>query len=114
MAIASDQQVQAYVDSRVRPRCEIIRKLYLLVKDDSATIDDVYAALTQPTPTWTDNRPDFPPHLLTPSDVLAWNTFIVGFTKLVEGTFANVGEANGAAAQYPVILDACVRSPEIV
>ena len=113
MAIASDQQVQQYVDERVRPRSELIRKLYLLCVDDSAAIGDVYEALTQPSPTWSDNRNDGPPHLMTPSDVLAWNTFVSMFIKFVEGTFVDVAEGNSAGAQYPIVLDACVRDPFI-
>ncbi len=106
---ATDQQVQNYVDQRVRPRCEQIRSLYLAVKDDKAHIDDVYAALTAGSPTWTDQRTDFPPHLLTPSDVLAWNSFITQVISLIEGTFVDVGTANSAAGQYPIILKATVR-----
>lgn len=107
MAIATDAQVQNYVNQRVRVRAEQIRALYLACKDDKAAIDDIYAALTQATPTWTDDRPDGPPHLLTPSDVLAWNTFVSGFIALVEGGQAE--DMTAAAAQYPVVLDACVR-----
>lgn len=113
MAIATDQQVQTYVDQRVRPRCEQLRALALSVDDDKATLDDIYAALTQETPTWSDTRTDAPPHLLLPSDVLAWNTFITGVQKLRDGTFADLTEANSFAAQWAVVLAACVRSVEL-
>lgn len=109
---ATNEQVQQYANERVRPRCEQIRNLYLACKDDKATIGDVYANLTN-APDWTDSRPDAPPRLLTPNDVLAWNTFITQFIALVEGTFADVGAANSAAAQYPVVQQACVRPAQV-
>jgi hypothetical protein len=110
MPTASNQQVQQYADQRVRPRSEQIRALYLACKDDKAAIDDVYAALTQLSPTWVDARTDAPAHLLTPADVLAWNAFITGLIAHVEGTFPDLATANAAAGQYPVVLKACVRS----
>lgn len=105
---ATNEQVQQYVNERVRPRCEQLRALYLSCKDDKATIDDVYANLTD-SPDWTDTRNDAPPHLLTPNDVLAWNAFLTGFISYYEGTFADVTAANAGAAQYPVVVDGCVR-----
>ena len=105
---ATNQQVQNYADQRVRPRCEQIRKLYLSCKDDKASFDDIYANLTGGSP-WADGRTDAPPHLLSASDVLAWNTFITDFIALVEGTFPDVGTANGASGQYPIILKSCVQ-----
>ena len=108
MATASDAQVQKFVDTRIRPRSEQIRALYLSIKDDTAAIGDIYEALTQPSPTWKDNRTDGPPHLMTPSDVLAINTAYDRFIKLVEGTL-QAGEVGDFHGQYPVILDACVR-----
>lgn len=105
---ATNAQVQNYVDQRVRPRCEQIRSLYLAIKDDKATIDDVYANLTSGSP-WSDERTDSPPHLLSASDVLAWNTFINLLINLVEGTFPDLSTANSADDQYPVVLKACVR-----
>lgn len=105
---ATNEQVQQYVNERVRPRSEEIRALYLRCKDDKAVIDDVYANLTD-NPDWEDTRSDAPPHLLTPSDVLAWNAFITGFIHYVEGTFPDIATANSGDDQYPVIQDACVR-----
>src|SRR5690348_1550138 len=98
MPIATDQQVQTYVDQRVRPRCEQIRSLLLAMQADKQAIDDVFAALTQSSPTWVDNRTDGPPHLLAPSDVLAWNTFITDAIAAFNGD-----------AQLPIVLKACVR-----
>lgn len=95
---ANDQQVQQYVNERVRVRAEQIRALLLAMEDDRAAIDDVYSSLTQQSPTWTDNRTDGPPHLLTPSDVLAWNTFLYDTITAMRGN-----------AQLPVVLKACVQ-----
>lgn len=99
MANATDEQVQSYVDSIIRPRCEQLRNILALITNDLALIDDVYAALTQPVPTWADSRADAPPHLLTGSDVLAVNTLLNDIKTLIDGN-----------AQKPVMLKACVRS----
>ncbi|GAA4442988.1 hypothetical protein [Bremerella cremea] len=105
---ATNEQVQQYVDQRVRPACEAIRALFTQSEDNIASIDDIYANLTD-APDWTDGRDDHPPHLATPTDVLAWNAFINGLVKFQNGTFADVTEANSFAAQLPVILKLCVR-----
>jgi len=99
MAAASDQQVQQFVDQRLRPRSEAARALLLSIEDDIAAIDDVYAALTAPAPTWSDDRTDGPPHLLTASDVLAINTFINDVRTAIRNN-----------AQLPIVLKACVRA----
>lgn len=98
---ATDQQVQTFVNARIRPHAELLRKLLLAFEDDRTAIDDVYAALNMPSPTWSDDRPDGPPHLLTPSDVLAFNTFM-----------ADIITAIRSNAQLPVVLKACVRAVE--
>lgn len=98
MAAATDQQVQQFVNERFRPFAEKLRALYNAAKDNRAALDDVYAALTAESPTWADNRSDGPPHLLAPSDVLAWNSFMSDFVAFVEGN-----------AQTPIVLKACVR-----
>jgi hypothetical protein len=99
MAIASDAQVQQFVNVRVRPRCEQIRALLAAMQDDKSALDDVFAALTQQNPTWTDTRTDGVPHLLTPSDVLAWNTFIT-----------NAIASFQADPQLPIVPKCCVRA----
>lgn len=96
---ATNEQVQAYVEQRVRPRCEQIRALYLQCKDDKAAIDDVYANLID-NPNWADTHTGNPPHLLTPADVLSWNAFVTGFIAFVEGD-----------ANYAKVLQGCVRPP---
>jgi hypothetical protein len=95
---ASDAQVQQFVNERVRPWSEQCRALYLAAKDHKAAIDDTYAALAQPSPTWSDDRSDAPPHLMTPADVLAWNAFVTAFVAFVEGD-----------ANYAKIQQACVQ-----
>jgi len=106
---ATNEQVQAFVNERVRPRCEQIRNLYLACKNDRAVFGDIYDNLTD-NPTWTDQHSGNPPHLMTPSDVLAWNTFLFGLVAFVEGTLTNENKAE-ASAQYPVIVNGCVRPP---
>ncbi len=95
---ATDTQVQTYVNSRVRPHAELARQLALAFDDDLAVIDDVYANLTAGSPTWVDNRTDGPPHLLTPSDVLAFNSFMHDIRDAIKNN-----------AQYAIVLKATVR-----
>jgi len=98
MPLATNQQVQEFVDRRIRPRAEQCRALLNALLDDKAEIDDVYAACNQSSPTWTDSRTDGPPHLLMPADVLSYNAFI---TALIP----NIRDA----ADYPAVVKACVR-----
>lgn len=100
MAAATDEQVQSYVDTRVRPHSEAMRAIYLSLKDDKSAIDDVYEALSAQSPTWHDVRTDAPPHLLVPGDVLAWNAFVTAFIGLIEGA---------ESSDYAMVLKACVR-----
>jgi hypothetical protein len=93
------EQIQAYVNLRVRVRAEQIRALLLSMEDDRAAFDDIYALLTDPGVSWVDTRSDGPSHFLTPSDVLAWNTFLF-----------NAITAQRADAQLPIVLKACIRS----
>lgn len=98
MGLADNVQVQNYVDTRVRVHAELARALELAFSDDISTIDDVYNALNVQSPSWTDARTDGPPHLLTPSDVLAFNSFMHD----IRDAILNHG-------QYPIVLKACVR-----
>ncbi len=95
---ATDQQVQQYVNERIRVRAEQCRALLNAMLDDKAAIDDVYAACAAQSPTWTDSRTDGPPHLLGPNDVLAYNSFI---TALIP----NIRDAG----DYASVARACVR-----
>lgn len=114
MAEATDAQMQAYADTRVRVRAESIRALRAACSDDRGAIDDVYARAIGSN-RWTDNRRDGPPRLLqsgasaSPDDMLVYNTFLALFEKFMTGTFQNVDEANNAAAQWAVLQRACVR-----
>lgn len=96
---ASNLQVQAFVNERIRPRSEQIRSVFLAMDGDISSIDDIYNALNVGSPTWTDNRTDGPPHLLMPSDVLAINAFL-----------HDIRDAIKNHAQYPIVLKACVRA----
>lgn len=114
MAEATDAQMQAFANNRVRPRAETFRNLRAACLDDKASLNDVYARAIG-TNRWTDARNDGPPHLLisgnsaNPDDMLVYNTFITLFEKFMTGTFANLSEANNAAAQWLVLQNSCVR-----
>lgn len=96
---ATNLQVQNFVDNRIRIRAEAIRAINLAMSDDISLIDDVYNALNVGSPTWTDTRADGPPHLLTPSDVLAVNAFL-----------HDIRDAIVNHAQYAIVQKACVRA----
>lgn len=100
MAAATNQTFQRFMDERVRVRAEQVRALVLAMEDDKRLIDDVYEAASAQSPTWTDQRTDGPPHLLTTDDLLAYNTFISNAITNLKGD-----------AQYVVVGKACVRSP---
>lgn len=108
MPAATNQQVQRYVNERFRPFAEAARLLYLQAKDDRASIDDVYAACAQQSPTWTDDRNDGPPHLLVPQDVLAFNAFLANLVMAIEGTGDGntLGQISG---NWATVQKACVR-----
>lgn len=108
MAIATDAQVQVYVDTRLRVRAEQFRALVNSCRDDKVSIEDVYAACTQVEPTWTDNRGDGPPHLLAPSDVLVYNAILFMFLSLVDGTLTNENKAE-FHSNWSLFQSACVR-----
>jgi hypothetical protein len=101
---ATDAQMQAFADQRIRPFAEAARSLYLAAKDHKAAIDDVYARATSASG-WADNRTDGPPHLLqsgnsaNPDDVLNFNTFVTNLIAFVEGE-----------ASWTTLERACVRA----
>lgn len=104
MPRATDEQVQQYVNEHIRPRAEQIRALLAAIQDDKRLIDDVYnhvAEVDQPS-TWTDERTDAPPHLLTKDDVLAYNTYITSLLSPI-----------GEAAEFATVMKACVRPPAV-
>lgn len=108
MPIATDQQVQQYVDQRLRVRAEECRALVNSLRDDKAAIDDVYSACTQQNPTWDDSRADGPPKLLTVQDVLAYNAVITLLLKCIDGT-ATLQDVSDLNANWPAFQAACVR-----
>lgn len=111
---ATNAQMQAYADQRVRPMAEKIRNVFALAADHQAVIDDVYARAVS-NDRWNDARTDGPPHLLqsgnsaSPDDMLNFNTVLVRLLQFKNGTFANVSEANEFAALWAVLQDSCVR-----
>lgn len=111
MPAATNQQVQTFVNERMRPYCEAIRAVKLETDDNEGAIGDIYANLNN-NPDWTDNRTDGPPSLLAPSDVLAWNTFMFHFKRLIDGCASDaerIASANEVKNGWATILKACVR-----
>lgn len=98
MANATNQQIQTFSDTRVRPQAEVVRAIAISFDDMIASIDDIYNALNVQSPTWTDARTDGPPHLLAPSDILAFNAFM-----------HDIRDAIKNHAQYPIVLKICAR-----
>lgn len=96
---ATNEQVQQYVNERIRPIAENLRDALIRCQDELITIEDIYQNLSN-NPTWTDERPDAPPHLLTPSDVLGIHAFVFDFVAFATGH-----------GQLPVVKLACVREP---
>jgi predicted TPR repeat methyltransferase len=109
---ATNEQVQTYVNERFRVRAEQFRAIYLAAKDDKAVMDDVYANVNDGGSTFSDTRTDGPPHLITRTDVLAYNTFLERFIAFIEGTLTDLNK-NEAAGQWPVMQDACVRPVQL-
>lgn len=110
---ATPQQVQAYADSRIRPRCEQIRALLLALEDDLATITEIRDSANDPTFIWTDSRGDSPPRYLVKSDVSGYANFAQQLVAILRGTLANdvqrVAAANMIASAMPIVLRSCVR-----
>lgn len=96
---ATNEQVQQYVSERIRPIAEDLRNVLIRCQDELVTIEDIYQNLTNNT-TWTDERTDHPPHLLTKDDVLGIHAFIFDFVAF-----------STAHGQLPVVKMACVREP---
>ena len=108
MPVATNQQVQTFVNERIRPRAEQFRALVALCADDKIAIEDIYAAAVAPTD-WTDQRTDGPPHLLSLNDTLTYNSIITLFAKFKAGT-ATAQDSIDFAANWPVFQRACVRA----
>lgn len=104
---ATDQQMQVFCDTRIRPRAEQIRALIAALRDDKAALDEVYDRAANG-PAWNDARTDGPPNLLTQQDVLVYNTIATQLLACFDGSAsgANVDEL---AANMTVFQSACVR-----
>jgi hypothetical protein len=114
MAVATDAQMQAYCDQRLRPRMEQTRDLFFRAEDDASAIGEVFERASSGT-IWNDARIDGPPTMLAsggaadPDFIEQYNIFLIRLDQLKTGTFNNVGEANQLATLYAVLVDACVR-----
>jgi hypothetical protein len=114
MPRATNAQVQQYVNERCRVRAEQFRALRLAIADDQAAIDDVYEHISGANgipSTFTDERSDGPPHLVTANDVAAYNTFLVAFLAFCDPN-GDTGAIAAGADQLPVLSDMCVRPVE--
>jgi hypothetical protein len=98
MAAASDAQVQQFVTTVTRPRCQQLVELVAAVVQDIAACGSVYAALTEQNPTWSDTNPTNPPNLLTPANWLAINEVMNNFVNTLN-----------ADANFAVAKQACVN-----
>lgn len=119
MPEATDVQMQAYCDQRIRVRAESLRLLLSQLSDDKASIDDEYARAVG-TNRWNDNRADGPPHLLqsgnsaNPDDVTNYNGLITALINLINGTSVANGSTVAADAatlhtNWATLQRACVR-----
>ncbi len=119
MAEATDTQMQAFADQRIRPRSEQFRTLVLALADDTAALGDEYARAVG-TSRWNDARTDGPPHLLqagnsaSPDDLLNFNAFAAALLNLVNATSVANGSSVAADAAtvhstWAVLERACVR-----
>ncbi len=115
---ATDEQVQVYVNTRFRTYAEKVRSAYILAKDHKLAIDDVYDACEPPeSATWTDERDDGPPHLLTAQDVLSFNAWISNFADIIDDNLVNdaakIAAVNSLRANWATMMKACVQAPEV-
>lgn len=107
MPRATDQQVQQFVNERIRPIAELVRAVTIRMADDEASIADIFEACAN-NPTWTDNRTDGPPHLLAPNDVLSYNSVCVLSARVTAGT-ASAQDVADLSANLATLSLACVR-----
>lgn len=114
MAEATNAQMQAFADDRVRRRAEQARALYLACKDDKAAIDDVYARANGSN-RWDDARTDGPPHLLqsgnsaNPDDMNVYNAWITALISIIDGTGDDAANAAALRSNWAAFQRACVR-----
>lgn len=107
MPQATDAQMQAYADQRLRPRAEQARALVASLRDDKASIEDIFDRAQNGDP-WNDARTDGPPSLLVSQDMLVYNSVAVLLLKCVDGT-ATLQEVADLNANWSQFMSACVR-----
>lgn len=113
MAIATDIQMQAFMDQRVRPRAEQCRLLLSNLQDDNASIADEFSRAASG-PLWNDARTDGPPHLLasgptsSPDDLSNYNSVMVTLLAVIAGT-ATPTQISSFPGQWAILMRACVR-----
>lgn len=107
MPMATDTQMQAYADQRIRVRAEAFRALLNGFRDDKAAIDSVYERAVSAN-AWNDARGDGPPKLLGNQDMLNFNSFITLLLKLID-TGLTAQEVTDFRAQIAPLLTACVN-----
>lgn len=108
MAQATNAQMQAYADQRVRTAAETWRDFIASLRDHKAGIDSVYERAVSAN-AWSDSRTDGPPKLLTSQDMLNFNSFITFLLKLVD-TGLTAQEVTDLRAQLAPMLTFCVRA----
>lgn len=111
MAIATDTQVQRYVDERCRPRAEQLVRSLNAMADDAAAIPDIWQRAAQGDP-WTDARVDGPPRLAASADILAYNAFVQVLVKVFEGTATNEDVAT-IPANWAAVRTLAVNAPQV-
>lgn len=107
MAQATDAQMQAFADQRVRVRAEQLRAVVANLRDDKASLDAVYDRAANGS-AWSDSRTDGPPKLLASADMLAFNSVITALIKIADG----IGTTDDCATiknNWPALMAACVR-----
>lgn len=111
MANATNAQMQAYCDNRLRPFAEDCRALLAKAQDHLAAITDEFAR-SGAGPLWADTRTD-PPHLLasgpgsSPDDVANLNQFLTDLIKFF--TQLNNQTVSCRSGEYGILLRAAVR-----
>lgn len=113
MPEATDRQMQAYADQRIRVFAEKFRSLLAEARDHKTAVDDCYSRAAGSS-RWSDARTDGPPRLLQagnsaePDDFLNFNAFISLFIDFADGNL-NLTNLNDLPALWAVLDNACVR-----
>lgn len=108
---ATDAQMQAFADQRIRPFAESLRLLLAQAQDHKAAITDEFTRAGSG-PLWNDARTDGPPHLLasgptsSPDDVSNFNSLLDAIISLLTTTGGSIA---GHSGEYQILQRACVR-----